>query len=381
MLRATGANDFLRFRTASYAPSVNGDEVRDTWFLRCGWHGGWAYAQHQLDTKLGRSPWGTGWGYAAREVDDLLRRIVVELDAGRPAGPLIKEATFRRKVTSRRYDIDAVDWFLDQLLRGPGHLDLAGFSVDPWRDAAVTQLTQVSDRARAGWSHFSEECWKAWRDFGQLPGVRMRWGRVRGGPVRPGRYELRTEEQHVLACHDGGRATTVRVGERSFTYRRHSVPVGSTANLASPAIAEIAARSWWDRSGHFADKTMNGRTQHKQTHAKVDELVDETGTPILYLHTGNANGRACACITFPDQRWLRFLVRGTRHWNAIMTAVDQAGNRVVRYKRSTESKAVRWTDPGGPIDIIVNPDWKLTEDLVLAIEGSAGLLERYFPLP
>jgi hypothetical protein len=367
-------------RPGVYALSVNGDEVRDTWFLRCGWRGGWAYAQHQLDTKLLRSPRETGWGYAASEVDDLLRRIAVELDAGRPAGPLIEKATFRRKATSRRYDIDAVDWFLDQLLRGPGHPELAEISADPWHDLAVTQLTQVSDPARPGWSYFSEECRKAWRDFGQLPGLRLRWEKVKGGLVRTRRYELRTAEQHALACRDVGRTATVSVGERSFTYRHHIVSVGSTANLWSPVIAELASRSRRDHAGHFSARTINGRAQHKQARTAVSELVDEAGTPILYLHGSNANGRAGARVTFPDQRWLRFLIRGPRHWNAIMTALDQAGNSVVRYKRSTD-QAIRWTEPGGPIDIVVNPDWKLTDELVLAIESSAVWLEQYFPQP
>jgi hypothetical protein len=35
------------------------------------------------------------------------------------------------------YDIDAVDWFFDQLLRRPDHTELAGISADPWRDLAV----------------------------------------------------------------------------------------------------------------------------------------------------------------------------------------------------------------------------------------------------
>jgi hypothetical protein len=45
--------------------------------------------------------------------------------------------------------------------------------------------------------------------------------------------------------------------------------------------------------------------------AKPRELVDETGTPILYTSGQNYDNRAWACITFPDGRWLRFLVRGT----------------------------------------------------------------------
>ena len=68
-------------------------------------------------------------GYDAPQVDGLLRRIAVELDAGRPAGPLIADATLQPAEmglrSPRGYDIDAVDWFLDQL-RSCGNGDCAG---------------------------------------------------------------------------------------------------------------------------------------------------------------------------------------------------------------------------------------------------------------
>jgi hypothetical protein len=53
-----------------------------------------------------------------------------------------------------------------------------------------------------------------------------------------------------------------------------------------------------------------------------------TGTPILYASGQNYNRGAGARITFPDQRWLKFPVRGTERANAIITAVDQAGTRL-----------------------------------------------------
>ena len=63
-------------------------------------------------------------GYDVPEVEDLLDRIAAELDAGRPAWPLIESTTMRQPWARRRVkecDIDAVDWFLGQLLSDPGH--------------------------------------------------------------------------------------------------------------------------------------------------------------------------------------------------------------------------------------------------------------------
>jgi hypothetical protein len=85
---------------------------------------------------------------------------------------------------------------------------------------------------------------------------------------------------------------------------------------------------------------------------------------------------ACACVSFPDQRWLRFLVRGTKPANAIMTAVDQAGNKVIRCRISR----LRNIGSRTALEITVHPDWKLTDELALAIAMSdyCSWLRHYF---
>lgn len=96
------------------------------------------------------------------------------------------------------------------------------------------------------------------------------------------------------------------------------------------------------------------------------ELADETGMTIMYSSGGgdNFNWSARASIMFRDRRWLRFLVRGTRKANAIMTAVDQAGNRVARYRLADKRKALFGLSSS--VEIAVNPGWKLTDELALA---------------
>ena len=59
-----------RAQPGSWASPVNGDEVRGTWFFR----------RESL------------WGYDAPAVDDLLARVASELDAARPASPLVENA-------------------------------------------------------------------------------------------------------------------------------------------------------------------------------------------------------------------------------------------------------------------------------------------------
>jgi hypothetical protein len=57
-----------------------------------------------------------------------------------------------------------------------------------------------------------------------------------------------------------------------------------------------------------------------------------------------------------------------------MTAVDQAGNRVARYRTTGRDRQHGW----GSVEIIVHPHWKLTDELVLAIAISAPELGSYF---
>jgi hypothetical protein len=80
---------------------MNGDEVRDAGFL-------------------------VRPAYAVSAVDELLGRVAVELA---PVGSLVKNAAFPHR--TGRYDVDAVDWFLEQLLRQEHQSGLAGMSADP----------------------------------------------------------------------------------------------------------------------------------------------------------------------------------------------------------------------------------------------------------
>jgi hypothetical protein len=113
------------------------------------------------------------------------------------------------------------------------------------------------------------------------------------------------------------------------------------------------------------------RTRAKQSR----KLVDDTGTPILYTSGRNFERTARASVSFPDGRSLRFPVRGTHRANAIMTAVDQAGNSVARYRvtRLGRSGGLR-----NNVQVAIHPGWELTDELVLAITISVPWLSSYF---
>jgi len=303
---------------ASDVPFMNGDQLRDTWF--------WP-PRYNVE------------GCDARPVEDLFRRVAAELDAGRPAGPLIETAALpRMRMRGRRYDIEAVGWLLGQFLLPPGRPGRTGSGEDLWRDLPVTQLYP----GREG--RFGPQCEKAWRDFGQLPGTRLWWGRA--GMFRKA---LWTAEQQVLASVWRSSPEIVSAGGRDFIF------------TSRPRHHERPPRTW-DAVGAPTTSAMD-----------LHQLVDESEVPILYT--------ADNFIMFPDRRWLRFLVRGTRKADAIMTAVDQAGNRVARYRIPGRGLRFGWetlVDLSKSVEIIVNPGWELTDELALALVISARWLQPYF---
>jgi DivIVA domain-containing protein len=313
-------------------PVLNGDEVRNVTF-------------------------GAGT-YDKPQVDDLLDRIAAELDAGRPAGPLIANAMIRNGLFYRGYDTDQVDWFLEQLRRRADPAEAARMNADPWRDLAADPYCIRRGPGRApAWritAPSKQEYAGAWRDFGHQPGTRLSW--VRTGA---GRRELRAADQRAVASGRFGlldQPKTLTAGGRTFTWKR-------VTQSSWPGIADTISR---DRPG-IPKHILYSEAGKKDSDLR--QLRDETGTPILYARGGHPERFAYGYIKFPGQRWLRFPVRGTNWADTIMTAVDQEGNKVARYRLIRYRRSVLRT-----AEITVHPDQRLTDELALVIAASAPWL-------
>ena len=179
--------------------------------------------------------------------------------------------------------------------------------------------------------------------------------------------------------------TAISAGGRTFTWKQVTEP-------AWPGIAEIVRHSHRDDhyGGYFAgpdtpssQKRPAAASSQEPSRAErarlnpLRELLDQTGMAILYTSGENYCTRARARITFPDQRWLQFPVRGTTQANAIMTAVDQAGNKVARYRVIGKLRTILQNT----MEITVHPGQPLTDELALAIAASAPWLSSYFTIP
>jgi len=327
-------------------------------------------------------------GYVASDVDDLLGRAADALDAGEPVGPLVKNAAFRRRMQwslgfrrgtrdDRRYDVDAVDWFLRYHLRQLDRPEKAVMAGRPWLDLSVTQIGRSTagdepsrlptEQPAAFRNHFdkdefAKECRASYLAFAELPGRTLTWGWM-GSFRDPFRYEIRADQQILASRGSGG----FRVGERVFGGRKGRVR-GAYERSWPGGLEAAALRSGQDKLGQFAEGSgPAGPVNH------AGALFDEIGATLLHQTGINFNGRAYARISFPDQRSLRFLVRGLDRWLSVMTAVDENGIRAARFRVNPSASA--------RVEIKVNPDWNLTDELLVAFMISAPWLASYFELP
>jgi hypothetical protein len=195
---------------------------------------------------------------------------------------------------------------------------------------------------------FARACTAAWRDFGLLPGSRV--SLVKTGV---GRRVLLSAEQHALvSIHFSTLSRYDRAYSLSRVKKAQWPAVAAQTSVAMAAGSQApAARKPWG----------------------LKRLADRTGQAVLYTSGRHVNRVASGYVEFPGQRWLRFPVRGTTRSNAIMTAVDQAGRQVARYRLAADGVFTRRA-----IEITVHPDQALTDELIFALALSARWVSSFF---
>jgi DivIVA domain-containing protein len=343
---------------------VNGDEVRRLIFPR-------------------------GGGYDTNAVDELLDRVATELDAGRPVAPLIEWATFPEEKPRGRhnrggYEFAAVDGALSQLCRQ----DDPASGADPWRDLPAWGYSMASwggggadlaalarPRAARDWAatDYKRACAAAWSDFSLQPGTQLSLVKTSFA-----RSELRTAEQYALvSVQEGFLADTFSADGRTF--RLSTVKAARWLFVA----AEIGTEPPGSSPAHLpraqpvppaGKKASPSQGQGARKPGSLRALADRTGQPVLYTRGHHIDGDPSGYIEFPGQRWLRFPVRGTGSSNAVMTAVDQSGRQVARYRTTAERIVTGWR----AIEITVHPDQRLTDQLILTLAVTAPWVSSFF---
>jgi hypothetical protein len=247
--------------------------------------------------------------------------------------------------------------------------------VPAWRQAAPPRAA----RHRAA-KDYERACADAWRDFSLTPGTQLslvRAGNFRrelrgdGYTVASGKYMLRSslEEQAWTYSRDG------RAYAPSLVKRAQWPAVAAQISARDPISAvHLQPTAPAPRTGARA-----GRSQAPAARKRwlLYSMADRTGLPIFYIGGHHLDGHADGYVEFPGQRWLRFPVRGTDKSNAIMTAVDQSGRPVARYRVAAESVFAGLL----AIEITVHPDHRLTDELCLTLAETAPWVISYFAVP
>ena len=331
-------------------------------------------------------PRGAGYlGYLVSDVDELLLRVADEMDAGRPVGGLVANAALRMPESPRpkpglrvrqlplTYQVTAVHWLLGQLSRCDDDWDRARLEADPWRDLAAWDFSERHaetgpEKAAASFAVLPRSAALApgdkagaWLACAALPGTRLLW--VRTGVLHS---ELRTEGRQVSASVRrrlswsswSGQARVVQIGGQAFASQR-------ITRSAWPGIAATFG------AGFPAAGAPGGSGKGWGTRV----LADPAGLPVLCSGGQNFNYKAGAYIRLPAGRWFQFPVRGPNLGSAVMTALDQDGNKVALYRMIRADGGL----PALPqVEIAVHPDQGITDELLLILAVSAPWLWTYF---
>jgi hypothetical protein len=152
-------------------------------------------------------------------------------------------------------------------------------------------------------------------------------------------------------------ARVVRVGGRAFTWQRIS-------------------QSAWPRTAvtFGAGFPAAGDPEGSGKDPRAMVLVDPHGLPVLCSGGQNFDHRAGTYIRLAGGRWFQFPVRGRNCRTAIMTALDQDGNKAALYRMVRADG--KFPAPR-QAEITVHPDQGITDELLLVLAVSAPWLWTY----
>ena len=294
-------------------------------------------------TFLKAARWGYPAGYPVEAVDDALNAAADALDFGRP----VQMGRISRSPRSGYYDSDAVDCFFRELEQSApllaqglkpttggwyeGFVTNAMWRLEPQEDERLGGAT-VAESPEQIRKRLEQECKEAWERFPEHLGTHMK-------------------------LH--------RVGSRGWELTRHEDGVA----LAS------SKKGWWAIPEHVTQVELNGDIYRRSRTFPLGRpyrwVNVETKVPILRGAGSNFNRRARLAMDLPDGRRLRLPVRGTFPGNAVMTAVDDRGDRVARFRSAR----------GSGIEVVVAPHVPITTELLLVVAATSPAVLMYFREP
>jgi DivIVA domain-containing protein len=316
---------------------------------------------------------GTGGkGYKVDEVDDLVAGIADELDAGRSPKAVIDSSTLSRERNEFRsgYKTDVVDSFLEDVQREEpptGDIWQSG-PISNWLIAEAGRQDDASlspkGRRRRFGLQLGLQCDEEWRRFQDLPGTHL-WLR------RPSR------KSGELVTSDGTTIATVLYSGNLHIGPAHVTIAGiSYSRTPRNKPGQDASSPTWDK------KRMLDRWTY---------VNDTTGEPVMHVGGRNDQHWPGFIMSLSEQQTFRFPVRESNWKNAVMTAIDDAAHRAIRFRFADRLRepAQSLTAPlrglmkmaphdHSPIEVAVEPGYPLQDELILSIAVAAKQLPGFF---
>jgi len=142
-------------------------------------------------------------------------------------------------------------------------------------------------------------------------------------------------------------------------------------------LGTLREGSPWPGQMLLRSVTIDGRRFHMtpaKRRATTDlALVDDaTGSVVLRVFGRHHAGEAKAEIQLASGTRLRFPMLGGGPKLAVMTAVDQTGKRLLRFRQG--KRLSLQTRTAARIEVVVNPAVALITDLVLVIAVASGFI-------
>ena len=183
-----------------------------------------------------------------------------------------------------------------------------------------------------------------WNAFPDAPGTHIRRERAGGNQ----RFTLVARDAEFLATLQDGSAWPNMIMLRSIHVD------GETYQVRVQGSRLIKAFSLGFRES--PDAELIGRSN---------------GSTVLRVSGRHHAGESNAVVTFSDGRRFCYPIIGTGLQDEVMTAVDQNGNKAIRYRKSRRTQQTR---SAAKIEVVVNPAFEVTSDLLLLIAISSGFL-------
>lgn len=131
---------------------------------------------------------------------------------------------------------------------------------------------------------------------------------------------------------------------------------------------DVRARRGTLASGHVVHKDGEARQWVGAT----------TGDPVLWVVGTHRYYNDAGAILFPDGRWLRFPVQGSKLGNGVMTAVNESGVTVLWFRKV--GLPGDWRGPLA-VEVILSPDCEVTKEILCVTALAMGWLVNYFVQP